>query len=109
MKKIHNKLVRDRIPEIIEEDGKTCKMHIMDEESYRHALKAKLLEEANEVKEAASKEELIKEMADVLEVLEALQKTFGIDIKEVERVKDKKALSNGKFERRIFLEYVEKE
>lgn len=61
------------------------------------------------MKEAASKEELIKEMADVLEVLEALQKTFGIDIKEVERVKDKKALSNGKFERRIFLEYVEKE
>ena len=99
MKHIYNKLVRDRIPEIIEKDHKTCA-------EYLKCLKNKLLEECHEVMDAEG-EDIKKEMADVLEVLEALENTLHIDHKEVLSIKEKKARSNGAFKNKIYLEYVE--
>ena len=72
MKIVYNKLVRDRIPEMITKDGKTCQICSLDETAYRKTLKHKLLEEV-----------MILEMADVLEVLEALQKSYGLDLNEI--------------------------
>lgn len=107
MKKIvHNKLVRDHIPEIIEEDQKQCKTHVLNNEEYIVELKKKLGEEAREVQEAVDKIETIKEIADVLEVLDALKTVCGISDEEVQVIKEKKAMKNGKFEKKIFLEYV---
>lgn len=106
MKITYNKLVRDHIPEIIDADGKTACCRIMEEEEYRNALKNKLVEEAGEVQAAHSREELVKELADVLEVVEALQDANGISPKEVLSVKHQKAKRNGKFEKRILLECV---
>ncbi|MFR8979282.1 phosphoribosyl-ATP pyrophosphohydrolase [Catenibacterium sp.] len=106
MKHIYNKLVRDRIPEIIENDHKTCKTRILDSNEYIECLKTKLLEECNEVINAEG-EDIKKEIADVLEVLEALENTLHIDHQEVLSIKEKKARSNGAFDKKIYLEYVE--
>lgn len=106
MKHIHNKLVRDRIPEIIENDHKTCATRILNDGEYLACLKSKLLEECHEVMNAEG-EDIKKEIADVLEVLEALENTLHIDHKEVLSIKEKKACSNGAFKNKIYLEYVE--
>lgn len=103
---IYDKLVRDNIPAIIQADHKTCRTRILHEKDYNFYLKEKLIEEAGEVRSAESKDELIKELADVLEVVEALQDANGISSKEVLSVKQRKAERNGKFEKRILLECV---
>lgn len=103
---IYDKLVRDNISAIIQADHKTCRTHILNEKDYNFYLKEKLIEEAGEVRSAESKDELIKELADVLEVVEALQDANGISSKEVLSVKRQKAKRNGKFEKRILLECV---
>lgn len=106
MKHIYNKLVRDRIPEIIENDHKTCATRILDNDEYLGCLKSKLLEECHEVMDAEG-EDIKKEIADVLEVLEALENTLHIDHKEVLSIKKKKAHNNGAFNNKIYLKYVE--
>lgn len=107
MKQIHNKLVRDRIPEIIENDHKTCATRILNDEEYLACLKSKLLEECHEVIDAEDEDNIKKEIADVLEVLEALENTLHINHQEVLSIKQKKARSNGAFDKKIYLEYVE--
>lgn len=106
MKHIYNKLIRDRIPEIIENDHKTCVTRILNDEEYLKCLKSKLLEECNEVINAEG-EDIKKEIADVLEVLEALENTLHIDQQEIMSIKEKKAHNNGAFDKKIYLEYVE--
>ena len=101
--KVHNKLVRDRIPEIIEKSGKICVTHILSEEEYIAALETKLNEEVAEYQ--ADKN--LEEMADVLEVLQALCVARGYSLDELEDMRKKKAEERGRFEGRIFLEYVE--
>lgn len=103
MKHIYNKLIRDRIPEIIENDYKTCATRILNDEEYLKCLKSKLLEECHEVMNAEG-EDIKKEIADVLE---ALENTLHIDHQEVLSIKEKKARSNGAFDKKIYLEYVE--
>ena len=101
--KIYNKLVRDKIPEIIEMDGKKCVTHILTNEEYIAALEMKLNEEVAEYQEDKN----LEEMADVLEVLQATCVARGYSLEELERLRAKKADERGKFADRIFLEYVE--
>ncbi len=102
-KKVYNKLVRDRIPEIIQADGKTLKSRILSDEEHLEALLKKLEEELVELKEARNVEEL----ADVHEVLRALTEALGIDREELEKVRQEKAAKRGSFQQKIFLEEVE--
>lgn len=99
---IHHKLVRDRIPEIIEASGKTCSIRILSDEEYIAALDAKLQEELNEYLSDGSMEEL----ADLLEVMMAAAKARGHDFSEVEAIRREKADKRGGFERRIWLGFV---
>lgn len=101
--KVYNKLVRDRIPEIIEEDGKICKTKILSDEEYIASLEAKLNEEVAEYQ--ADKN--LEEMADVLEVLHAICIARGYSLEELEALRRKKANERGGFADKIFLEYVE--
>ena len=101
--KVYNKLVRDKIPEIIEEDGKTCKTRILSDEDYIASLEAKLNEEVA----AYQADKNIEEMADVLEVLQAICIARGYALEELEAVRAKKANERGGFADKIFLEYVE--
>jgi len=100
---VYNKLIRDKIPEIIEADGKTYKVHVADQEAYKTALKAKLLEESREFLSEPSLEEL----ADVLEIIDAIKKAFDFDEADLRRVKDEKRNLRGGFDKQLILEYVE--
>ncbi len=96
----YNKLVRDKIPEIIKRKGGTPITHIADDLEYWQKLKEKLREEVAEFIETESAEEL----ADVLEVLEAVSEYKKFDPSELSGIKNKKAKERGKFRDRIILE-----
>lgn len=101
--KIYNKLVRDKIPELIESDGKKCVTHILSEKEYITALETKLDEEVAEY----HADKNLEEMADVLEVLRTICIAKGYTLEELEQLRAKKAAKKGKFEEKIFLKYVE--
>jgi predicted house-cleaning noncanonical NTP pyrophosphatase (MazG superfamily) len=77
MRRDYNKLVRDRIPEIIQNSGKRCAFETMPEAEYCQALLEQLVEEAQEVHQAAP-EELVAELADIQEVFAAVLATWQI-------------------------------
>lgn len=104
---IYNKLVRDRIPEIIERSGKQLKTEILTNERYIEALKTKLNEEVGEYQEAIKDNEALEELADVLELMHALAKQHGGSIREVENIRKQKAEKRGAFNEKIFLIEVE--
>ena len=100
--KSYYKLVRDRIPEIIEADGKTCICKTLSDEDYLHLLDEKLNEELAEYQESKSLEEL----ADLLEVMRAVVKARGWSLEDLERVRAEKATKRGGFEKKILLKEV---
>ena len=104
MKKTYNKLVRDKIPQIIADSNKSSTTTILfDFQEYLWALKEKLIEEANEVKQATNHEMMTNELADCLEVIDAIMENCHISLEEVMKVKEEKANKNGKFDNRIYL------
>ncbi len=107
-KKIYNKLIRDRIPEIIEKDGCSYKTRILKQKEYKQELLKKIVEESQEVLETnGNKRELIKEIGDVQEIINYIIKTFNLDKKEIEKIRKKRKKSRGSFDKKIFLEYTE--
>ncbi|OCA86164.1 nucleoside triphosphate pyrophosphohydrolase [Bacillus sp. FJAT-27986] len=104
---IHNKLVRDLIPNIIEETGKKFSTRILDNDEYVKELRKKSQEELQEYLETKDDESAIEELADLLEIIYALSKCHGADIDKVEEVRVKKAAKRGGFEEKIFLIEVE--
>ena len=102
----HNKLVRDRIPEIIGKEGKEAEIIILDDEQYLVELKAKLIEEATEVSLSTKREEVLSELADVREVMDALMQVYEISPMEVSTIQALKAIKRGKFEKKIYLKEV---
>lgn len=105
----HNKLVRDKIPEIIESTGKKFSTRILSDEEYITELKKKSFEELQEYMEANNKSNAIEELADLLEIMYALAKYHGSSIEEVERVRQEKADKRGGFKKKIYLIEVEDE
>ena len=101
----HHKLVRDRIPEIIQSEGRHPVTRVLDDASYRAALLSKLAEEAQEASDATAAD-LPDELADVLEVLRALTATAGMSWTELLALADDKRSRRGGFGKRIFLEFV---
>src|SRR3990167_2769378 len=91
------KLVRDKVPAIIEAKGQKAVVHVAGDEEYWRKLKEKLVEEAKEFASAES----VAEMADVLEVMDAIRAYRGVSEEEVQRVKEEKALARGRFEKRL--------
>src|SRR5690625_878553 len=104
---VYNKLVRDKIPEIIRRDNKSCTTKILDEKNYKIELRKKLTEELEEYLLAESDSEAIEELADMIEIIHSLAKIHQSDIDHVEEIRLKKAQERGGFERRIFLIEVE--
>lgn len=96
------KLVRDRIPEIIEADGKTCVYETLSDEAYTRLLDQKLNEELAEYQESKSLEEL----ADLLEVMQAVVRARGWTLDELEQVRADKAAERGGFTKKILLKEV---
>lgn len=113
--KEYNKLVRDKIPNIIAKDNKTVKFKCIknDETGYRNALLSKFYEESCELNDAIydelPREDIIGELADIGEVFDALVKTLGISHDEILLCMKNKAVEKGTFEDGVFLYSVEEE
>lgn len=104
MEKIYNKLVRDKIPEIIEKDNFIPVTRILNEEEYKKELEKKLFEEYQEVLNADTSENRIAELSDMLEIIAYLAKLENKTLNDIiEKAKQKK-LKRGGFDKRIFLE-----
>lgn len=98
----YHKLVRDRIPEIIEKDGKFCRWQHVSEEKFAALLEEKAEEELAELRCAQSPEKL----ADLLEVLHSLAVARGWDWSELESLRAQKAVEHGGFAQRILLQEI---
>ncbi len=99
MKKTYNKLVRDRIPEIIESSGATCNVKILSDSEYLQMLDKKLTEELSEYYTDGNPEEL----ADLLEVIYAAAKARGVSAKRLNEIRAAKAQKRGAFEKKLLL------
>lgn len=104
---IHNKLVRDRIPEIIEKAGKKFYTRTLDEAEYQTELKKKMHEELKEYEEAQNDKEALEELSDLLELIKAATAIHRSTLESLETLRQEKAEKRGGFEERIFLIEVE--
>jgi predicted house-cleaning noncanonical NTP pyrophosphatase (MazG superfamily) len=102
----YNKLVRDRIPDIIRQTGNHCEVVRMSPEEFRKALREKLLEEAREAA-TASPENLVSELADLQEVIDALLVLHGIEREAVIEEQKRKRTERGGFDQRLRLLWSE--
>ena len=93
------KLVRDKIPAIIQSQGKTPSICILSDAEYTAALEKKLDEEVAEF----HKDQNLEELADILEVVYALAENLGHSREELQVLREKKAAERGGFRDRVFL------
>ena len=98
----YDKLIRDKIPEIIEQSGKKCIVDVMDNDTYIEYLNQKLNEELAEYQQDKS----IEELADLLEVIYAVVAARGYSVEELERIRLEKAEKRGAFEKKLLLKSV---
>ena len=96
---VYNKLVRDKIPEIIENSGGKAEIRLLSEEEYLHYLEMKLDEEVGEY----HSDKTVEELADILEIVYALAAAKGCSKEELLQVYQKKHDDRGGFEKRYFL------
>ena len=101
--KVYNKLVRDKITDIIEADGRIAKYRILDNNEYRQQLNSKLQEEVKEYLDDNNVEEL----ADIVEVVYGILNSMDVTIDEFEKVRIKKKEERGEFNKIIYLEEAE--
>ncbi len=101
-------MVRDLIPDRIRAHGEKPVMRKLSQAAFKKALRDKLLEEVHEFINAESREEMLEELADIYEVQKALSVVENIAPKDIVRRATKKREERGGFEKRIFLEGIEK-
>ncbi len=102
-----NKLIRDKIPEIIASNSVKIVSRVMDRDEYVQKLNDKLIEEAIEVADSKTKEEITEELADLLEVMLSIAKIHEIDFVEIQKTSEEKRIKNGGFECRVYADFVE--
>jgi predicted house-cleaning noncanonical NTP pyrophosphatase (MazG superfamily) len=103
MSTVHNKLVRDTIPEIIQKTGKRAITKVLADDEYRLALRQKLQEEVDEYLADENGEEL----ADIVEVIYTLAASIQLTPDDIETIRTQKLAERGGFTKKIYLERVE--
>ena len=102
--KTYNKLVRDKIPEIIKSNGaKSVNTKVLNDEEYLESLNTKLVEELNEYLSSGE----IEELADLEEVLRAILDAKNTSYQDFEQIRQNKVNKRGAFKDKIFLESVD--
>ena len=96
---LYNKLVRDKIPEIIAQQGESANIRVLSDKEYTAALEQKLDEETREF----HKERNLEELADILEVIYALAEDLGYSKDDLLQVYNQKHEKRGGFRNRVFL------
>lgn len=104
MKQFYYKLIRDRIPEKMLRRGVSCDI-FEAKDDYVWFLRKKLMEESREVYHAKTRDELIEELADVVEVFQALKREEGIKDDEIREARRYKAKQKGRFQKRLILRW----
>jgi predicted house-cleaning noncanonical NTP pyrophosphatase (MazG superfamily) len=99
-----DKLVRDKIPEVIKENGEEPTIYVADGDEYPDRLVEKLTEEVAEYRESRETDEV----ADILEVVHAIRRQHGLTEEELQEIRAEKANDRGRFEEGIILKRVEK-
>ena len=103
MKRTYGRLVRDRVPQLIEESGGTATTRVLDESGYREALLDKIIDEVEEFRVTGNEEEI----ADIFELLDCLTELKGFEPMHIDYVKLIKREARGSYRERILLEEVE--
>lgn len=98
-----NKLVRDKMVDIIESEGRVLSYIVLPEHRHKHALRVKLIEEATEVRNSDTIENLIEELADVQEVIDCLIKANGLTKQQIKQEQTKKRKKRGSFKKGYFI------
>jgi len=101
--KVYNKLVRDKIPQVIEEDGRRCETSIVSKGEFLPLLEEKLKEEVNEFLQDRNLEEL----ADIMEVVFGLAENLGYSEEDLHKKREEKKEARGGFKEGVFLKTVE--
>lgn len=100
---IYNKLVRDKILEVIEAKGLSYHARILEPSELIKAIKTKMIEEATEFYEAECREESVEELADILELIHMAIGVLGVSFEELEATRERKRNARGGFEKGIYL------
>ena len=104
--KAYNKLVRDNIPAIIKESGKSCQIRTLSHEEFIVELKKKFVEESEELVKTTTITETIEELADIYTLIEALKESINIKEETILNAKNEKNKKRGSFNNKVFLENV---
>lgn len=110
MRKIvkYNKLIRDRIPEIIKKAGWKPTVRKLKKAEFLKALKKKVLEEARELIRAKDKKGVINEIVDIQELIDTLTSEIGLSKPQIKKLQAVKRKKRGGFKKRLFLIKEEK-
>ena len=106
MKKEYHKLIRDKIPDIIQQSGLKCETLTLSESEYRQSLRQKVVEEAQEIA-AVDDENLITELADIYEVIDAIMEAYGINRELIIAEQMRRRNERGGFQKGIKLLWTE--
>lgn len=99
----YRKLVRDHIPEICEKDGYDAVTKKLNATQFHAELKRKFIEEVKELKKAKNKKEILDELADILELIDALSESMGVPRYALDRAQREKRARRGGFKKKLFL------
>ncbi|MBH0164764.1 nucleoside triphosphate pyrophosphohydrolase [Fictibacillus sp. 7GRE50] len=103
----YNKLVRDKIPELLEQAGKKGTFRILGNQEFETELKKKLTEGVKEYREVKNEIDAAEELAELFEILIALTKVHDLTLRELDEIRQEKAQKQGRFHERLFLIKVE--
>ncbi len=103
MIKKYNKLIRDRILEIIKGAGEKPYWRILNEKEYLKEIKKKVVEEAKELAQAKNKKEIINEVVDIQELLDVLISELGLSKSQIKKQQEIKNKKRGGFKKKLFL------
>lgn len=106
MKKVYNKLIRDKIPEIIVAAGEKPKIRKLNKKEFKIELQKKVLEEAKELVAAKNKKDILNEVVDIQELLDWIIKEQKLDHSQIKKLQKEKNKKRGSFEKQLFLEYT---
>ncbi|MDA3811521.1 MAG: nucleoside triphosphate pyrophosphohydrolase [Spirochaetaceae bacterium] len=99
---VYDKLIRDKIPQIIESHGKTCEVSVLSDQEFKKYLYKKLQEEVNEF----LADDSIEELADITEVIHGILKLKNTSPEDLEDIKLKKLKERGGFDKKFLLRKV---
>lgn len=100
---IYNKLIRDRIPEITLADGWLSKTRVLNKRELIRELKKKILEEAKELNEDHDDKNLVEELADIQEIIDAILKEKSVEFAKFRKIQGQKRKKRGGFKKKLFL------